>query len=51
MLRSDLLDYSDTYIVVKRSICATGNNVANTRNKKLSFQNNAPFRSCISITR
>ena len=47
MLRSDLCDYSDAYIVVKgRSVTGTEN--ANRRNKKLTFKNNAPFRSCIS---
>ena len=48
MLTSDLCDYSDVYIVVKGTITAEGNNVAKTRNKKLIFKNNAPFRSCIS---
>ena len=48
MLRSDLYDYSDAYIVVKGRISVTGNNAANRRNKKLTFKNNAPFRSCIS---
>ena len=47
MLRSDLCDYSDAYIVVKgRGLTGTEN--ANRRNKKLTFKNNAPFRSCIS---
>ena len=41
MLRSDLYDYSDAYIVVKRRISATGNNAADRRNKKLTFKNNA----------
>ena len=48
MLRSDLCDYSDAYIVVKRRIIVTGTDNANTRNKKLTFKNNAPFGSCIS---
>ena len=47
MLRSDLCDYSDAYIVVKGNI-----NAANPNNdaydKKLAFKNNAPFISCIS---
>ena len=42
MLRSDLCDYSDTYIVVKGTITITGKN-NNRRNKKLTFMNNAPF--------
>ena len=49
MLRSDLCDYSDAYIVINRGITVEGNNVAKTRKKKLIFKNNAPFRSCISI--
>ena len=48
MLRSDLCDYSDAYIVVKGIINVTGTNANNRRNKKLTFKNNAPFRSCIS---
>ena len=48
MLRSYLCDYSDEYIVVKRRITVTGNNDANTRNKKLSFTKNAQFVLCIS---
>ena len=70
MLRSDLCDFSDTYIVVKGNITVTkktftaddidapnntaGNvNATNTANnnafgnKKLAFQNNAPFINCI----
>ena len=39
---------SHAYIVVKRRVSVTGNNAANRRNKKLTFKNNAPFRSCIS---
>ena len=48
MLRSYLCDYRDAYIVVKGRISVTGTNAANRRNKKLTFKNNAPFRSCIS---
>ena len=48
MLRSDLSDYSDAFIVIKRRITVAGNNLANRMNKKLTFKNNAPFRSCIS---
>ena len=48
ILRSDLCDYSDAYIVVKGRISVTGNNNANKRNKKLNFKNNALFTSCIS---
>ena len=47
MLRSDLLDYSDAYIVVERKITvADPNNDA--YNKKLALKNNASFTSCIS---
>ena len=48
ILRSDLCDYSDAYIVVKGRISVTGDNNANKRNKKLNFKNNALFTSCIS---
>ena len=48
MLRSDLCDYSDAFIVVKGRISVTDTNNANKRNKKLTCKNNAPFRSCIS---
>ena len=48
MLRSNLCDYSDAYIVMKGRKSVKGTNNANTRNKKLNFKNNAPFRSCIS---
>ena len=48
MLRSDLYDYSDAYIVEKGRISVTDNNVANRRNKKLTFNNNALFKSGIS---
>ena len=48
MLRLDLRDYNDVYIVVKERISFTGTNAANRRNKKLTFRNNATFRSSIS---
>ena len=50
MLRSDLCDCSDihTYCCKRKNDCWR-NNVAETRNKKLIFKNNTPFRSCISI--
>ena len=48
MLRSDLCNYSDAYIVVKGRISFRGNKHASKRNKKLVFKNNAPFRPCIS---
>ena len=39
MLRSDLYDYSDAYIVLKGRISVTGTNTDNKRNKKGSFKN------------
>ena len=47
MLRSDLCDYSDIYIVLKSRINVTGTNNTNRRNKKLTFMNNASSLSCI----
>ena len=47
MLRSDLCDYSDAYIVVKGTITVTDPNNANY-DKKLAFKNNVSFTSCIS---
>ena len=46
MLTWNLCDYGNAYIVVKGRI--SGTNDANKKNKKLSFNNNAPFRTCIS---
>ena len=48
MLRSDLCDYSDASIVAKGRISVTSTRNSNKRNKKLTFKNNALFRSCIS---
>ena len=47
MLRSDLCDFSDAYILVKGDITLEGNNDANKRNKNLTVKNNAPFINCI----
>ena len=47
MLRSDLYDYSDTYIVVKETITVLRPNAAK-KNKALAFKNNAPFINCMS---
>ena len=38
MLRSDLCDYSDAYIVVKGDITLEGDNDANKRNKNLALK-------------
>ena len=46
MLRLDLCDYSDAYIIAKRKIVSAGPN-DNEYDKKLAFKNNAPFISCI----
>ena len=47
MLRSDLCDYSDAYIVVKGMITVADPNNANY-DKTLAFKNNSPGTSCIS---
>ena len=44
MLRSNLYDYVNAYIVVKGRIKVN----ANRRNKMLTFKNNDPFSSCIT---
>ena len=54
MLRSNLCDYSDTYIHVKGTITITGERDNDTakrlaeRNKGVIFKNCAPFTKCIS---
>ena len=48
ILRSDLYDYDDAYIVVKGKITTETDNDDKTRNKKLILKDNAPFRSCIT---
>ena len=47
MLRSDLCDFSDAYIVVKGTITVT-NPDNNAYDKKIHFKNNVLFVSCIS---
>ena len=47
ILRSDLCDFSDAYIVVKGIITVTDPEKAK-RNKALAFKNNAPFIKCFS---
>ena len=49
MLRSDLCNYSDAYIVVKGTITVT-NPDNNEYDKELTLKNNAPFVSCILKT-
>ena len=46
MLRSDLCDYSEAYIVKKGTITVTDPDNAK-RNKRVVFKNNAPFINCI----
>ena len=52
MLKSSLCDYSDAYILVKRTISvnntAADGAAANNTNEKLIFINCAPFTNCIS---
>ena len=47
MLRSDLCDYSDAYIIAKGTITVVRPNNAK-RDKAVTFKNNAPFINCIS---
>ena len=55
MLRSDLCDYADVYILVNGEITVTApgvnnnaNNIIDKRNRPLILKNNAPFVSCIT---
>ena len=55
MLRSNLCDYSDAYILVKGTITVTApgvnnnaNNIRDKRNRPLILKNNPPFVSCIT---
>ena len=55
MLRSNLCDYSDPYILVKGTITVTApgvnnnaNNIRDKRNRPVILKNNAPFVSCIT---
>ena len=49
ILRSDLSNFSDAYIVVEEAIIINGRAYAsNKRNKSVAFKNNAPFVNCIS---
>ena len=47
MLRSDLCDFNDAYIVVKGNITVTNPDDAKKINKEVTFNNNAPFINCI----
>ena len=55
MLRSNLCNYSDAYILVKGTIMVTSpgvnnnaNNMRDKRNRPLILKNNAPFVSCMT---
>ena len=48
MLRSNLCDYSDAYILVKGTITVTAPGANNKRYRPLILKNNAPFVSCIT---
>ena len=48
MLRSDLYNYGDTYIVVKGRISVRTTENTDMDQKDIAFKNNAPFRSCIT---
>ena len=55
MLRSNLCDYSDAYILVKGTIMVTApganndaHNIRDKRNRPVILKNNAPFVSCIT---
>ena len=55
MLRLNLCDYSDAYILIKGKITVTalgvnngGNNIRYKRNRPLVLKNNSPFVSCIT---
>ena len=56
MLRSNLCDYSDVYVLVKGTITVTApgvnnnaNNIRDKRNRPVILKSNAPFVSCITI--
>ena len=48
MLRSDLCDFNDAYVVVRGYVTLEGDNNVNNKNKNLAFKSNAPFIDCIS---
>ena len=48
MLRSDLCDYSDAYILVNGTITVAGYHPRDRQHRPLILKNNAPFISCIS---
>ena len=52
MLKSSLYDYSNSYILVKRTISVADTSAAgsatNNTNKKVTSKNCAPFTNCVS---
>ena len=48
MLRSDLCDYADAYMLVNGVILDIGLNPRDRQNRPLILKNNAPFVSCIT---
>ena len=48
MLRSDLCDYADTYVLVNYTITVAGNHPRDRQNRLLILKNNASFASCIT---
>ena len=48
MLRSDLCNFINAYIVVKGEITVAGESNSSGKNRPLAFRNNAPFIGCIS---
>ena len=48
MLRSDLCDYADAYILVNGVVLVNGLNPIDRQNRPLILKNNAPFVSCIT---
>ena len=48
MLRSDLCNYADPYILVNGIITVAGNQPRNRQNRPLILKSNAPFVSCIT---
>ena len=48
MLRSNLCDYSNAYILIKDTIAVAGNDKKDRQNRPLILKNNASFVSCIT---
>ena len=52
MLRSNLCDYADSYMLVKGTITIKGDNAgeiqADERDKGVTLKNRAPFTKCVS---